>query len=423
MNRKLRLLKWGLHSSFLYALAKIGTHLGKKGYMKEALLYSLQETQAAFQRKRPVVWCSTFVPTELVYALGGVPFMPEVAAGFAASLGLATDMLVRAEGDWLNADLCSIHRCGIGLVLEGLMPRPDLVISSSHLCDGAKKYLQQISYEYGCPYYLLETPYQLEDADWLARQIRSLVDELQGKLKVKKIAFERVFTYSNQAYQYHKEVNELRKALPTPFSGEQAMNLVPMEFMSFGSQGGVRYYKKLAEELTLKVKNTEGVIPDEKYRLLWLHLKPYYPQKVFCTLHAMGAVVCFEEFSQLYWEPLDPEKPYLSLARKMINHFGWGPLKKQIDSILHLVAEYKIDGVIGFCQWGCRQSSGRMDKIKKSLQEKNIPFLSIDGDLVDSRNYREGQLLTRLQAFVELLEGQKTTAYRRGVPELNRWEK
>ncbi|MDI3547668.1 MAG: hypothetical protein PWR10_1320 [Halanaerobiales bacterium] len=403
MDRKFRWISKGLHNNFLYNLGKLGVNLRMKGYMKEALLYFLRETQAAFTGRRPVIWCSTFIPSELVYAVGGVPFMPEVAAGFAAAVGVANEVLLEAEGDWLNADLCSIHRCGTGLVKKELVPKPDLIISSSHLCDGAKKYLQYISYQFDCPYYLLETPYQLEDAGWLAEQIRSLTKELaKGG-----VDFGPVFSLSNRAYRYHQRVNQLRKAVPATFSGEHAMNLVPMEFMSFGSKGGLRFYRELAEELEGRVKGGEGVIPEERYRLLWLHLKPYYPQQIFSSLREMGAVIAFEEYSQLYWELLDPEKPYLSLARKMINHFGWGPLQRQLERIYKLIYDYQIDGVIGFSQWGCRQSSGRMGMIKDSLKKKGIPFLNLDGDLVDTRNYREGQLLTRLQAFVELIDEQK----------------
>lgn len=400
MNRKLKWIKRGLHTNFLYLLAKMGIKFGMKGYMREALLYNLEETRAAYNGKRKTIWCSTFVPSELIYALGGVPFMPEVAAGFTATAGLADEMLVRAEGDWLNADLCSIHRCGTGLMMAGLMPEPDLIISSSHLCDGAKKYLQNISYKYDCPFYLLETPYRLEDADWLAGQIRSLVKDL----KPKKIDFESAFSYSNKAYRYHQRVNKLRQQVPATLSGERAMNMVPMEFISFGSRQAVDYYRKLARELQKRINNRESVVAEEKYRLLWLHLKPYYSQRIFSNLQAQGAIVAFEEYNQLYWELLDPDNPYLSLARKMINHFGWGPLKKQLNNILQLVDDYQIDGVIGFSQWGCRQNNGRMDIIKKEMKLQGIPFLNIDGDLVDNRNYREGQLLTRLQAFLELIK-------------------
>ncbi|MFW5991969.1 MAG: 2-hydroxyacyl-CoA dehydratase subunit D [Halanaerobiaceae bacterium] len=403
-------MKWirrGLHTNFLYKLGQIGVSIGMNGYNKEAVLYSLKETEKAFTGNKPVIWCSTFVPPELIYSLDAVPFMPEVAAGFSATVGLADSILSLAEKEWLSSDLCSIHRCGTALMRENLLPEPDMIIAATHLCDGAKKYLQNISRGYDCPYYLLETPYFKEDRYQLAADIKELVNKLGGN----NIDFRDVFTLSNKAYSYHQKVNKLRKSIPAPFFGEKALNYVPMEFMSFGSGGGVKFYKELAGTLQEKVNNSEGVVPEEKYRLLWLHLKPYYPQNIFRTLRKAGAVIAFEEYSQLYWSPLDPEKPYLSLARKMIDHFGWGPLSDQLQALLQLIDEYDIDGVIGFSHWGCRQSSGRMNLIKKKLKERGIPFLNIDGDLIDSRNYREGQLITRLEAYLEMIEAQKGEDY------------
>ncbi len=407
MNFKLKILRNTLNCRFTYFMARLGINIKAKKFMKEAMLYSLSETRKAYLHKKPVYWCSTFVPPELIYALGGVPFMPEVAAGFSATLGFASNFITRGEGDWLNSDLCSIHRCGLGLTLANLMPEPDYIIASSHLCDGAKKYLQKISMIYDCPFYLLDTPYDIDNAEWLAEQIEKLLLDIGCK----EPNFQSVFANSNQAHTYCREINELRKNSPSVITGERMMNLVPLNFMSFGSEGGAKFYKELFVELKNRTENNYSVVKNEKYRLLWLHLKPYYTQKIFPILRDKGAVVSFEEYSQLYWQPLDYRKPYLSLARKMINHFGWGELSEQMENIYKIIVDYNIDGVICFSHWGCRQSSGRMNIIKKKLKTKSIPFLNLDGDLIDSRNYREGQLRTRLEAFVELLATRKGQDY------------
>lgn len=39
--------------------------------------------------------------------------------------------------------------------------------------------------------------------------------------------------------------------------------------------------------------------------------------------------------------------------------------------------------------------------LKKVMEENNIPYLSIDGDGVDRRNSHDGQLRTRLEAFLK----------------------
>lgn len=52
-----------------------------------------------------------------------------------------------------------------------------------------------------------------------------------------------------------------------------------------------------------------------------------------------------------------------------------------------------------------------MPALKKELEEEGYPFLSLDGDCVDSRNYMPGQFATRIEGFLEMLRGRqlKTT--------------
>ena len=41
--------------------------------------------------------------------------------------------------------------------------------------------------------------------------------------------------------------------------------------------------------------------------------------------------------------------------------------------------------------------------LKEKLQEMDIPMLILDGDGIDRRNSHDGQIKTRLEAFLEML--------------------
>jgi benzoyl-CoA reductase/2-hydroxyglutaryl-CoA dehydratase subunit BcrC/BadD/HgdB len=43
-------------------------------------------------------------------------------------------------------------------------------------------------------------------------------------------------------------------------------------------------------------------------------------------------------------------------------------------------------------------------QLKQAMKEKNIPMLILDGDCMDRRNCHDGQLKTRLEAFLEILK-------------------
>ena len=57
-----------------------------------------------------------------------------------------------------------------------------------------------------------------------------------------------------------------------------------------------------------------------------------------------------------------------------------------------------------------QQASGGSILLKEKMQKMNIPMLILDGDGIDKRNSHDGQIKTRLEAFLELIgTGEKTT--------------
>jgi benzoyl-CoA reductase/2-hydroxyglutaryl-CoA dehydratase subunit BcrC/BadD/HgdB len=72
-----------------------------------------------------------------------------------------------------------------------------------------------------------------------------------------------------------------------------------------------------------------------------------------------------------------------------------------------MARDYRIDGAINPCHWGCRQGTGARGMIAEGLRSIGVPVLNLEVDCVDPRNFSEGQLRTRLEAFVEML-GAKT---------------
>ena len=103
-------------------------------------------------------------------------------------------------------------------------------------------------------------------------------------------------------------------------------------------------------------------------------------------------------------EEMDPEKPFESLAKKIIRNLYNGSYSRKADMVGELADRLKPDAVIHFCHWGCKQASGGSLILKDRMKEKGIPMLILDGDGIDKRNSHDGQIKTRLEAFLELLE-------------------
>lgn len=131
----------------------------------------------------------------------------------------------------------------------------------------------------------------------------------------------------------------------------------------------------------------EGYELPVKKRLYWLHLGPYFKTDFFDYLNQKGAYIAFEETSNVYWEEFDKNDPFKSLAKKLINYKIFSNLEERYKTTLKAVDDYKIDGVVIFNQWGCRQGAGSSYLLRKKLIDSDIPCIIIDGDLVDESNF------------------------------------
>jgi len=373
---------------------------------------ALDQAADAYRKKKSVAWTSAFFPGELIYLFDLVPFAPEAAAGTSASLELASELLKHSDQMGLSADSCSFHRCAAaGTELE-YFPLPDYLMASSHLCDGAPRLFQYMTSRYDKPLYLLDVPFRESDeaVAYVASQLAEIAGDLERKTgnKLTDEKIREVFERSNRARHYQLEVARLRQDIPSPLTGEEGLSYVYLTFLGQGHPKTPEIYRTLAEEIQDIIDDRRGDAGDykaEDYRLIWLHLRPYHPSEMIGYLEKeLRQKIVAEEMNYVYWPPLDPDEPFISLARKALSHPGLGPVERRLATIEKMVNDYGAHGVIHFSHWGCRQSVGGILTIKKKLRQKGIPFLALDGDCIDGSSFPWGQTLTRIEGFHEVLE-------------------
>lgn len=380
-------------------------------------IFTIESLKKAYSDNiSPVGYGSLFLPYEMFHAMGITPFLPEVMAGFTASLGLTPQTLKKASSGWYSQDLCTFHRSASGAVEMDLFPEPDFIITTNLACDAAQKsfYIDSIKYNIENNFYMVDVPYyqSKESLLYLTRQIEKICNDICAKMgkKPDMTKFREVISLSNEFRSWAIKVNNLRKALadyPPFYSG---LNFILPFHGLAGTKEAVILYRQMYREfrdcLDKKITGTGKKPEDDKdsiKRILWLHLKPYYGSEIFDILSSENFRVVFEEINYVYWPELDPDKPFESLARKMLSHFLSGSIDRRINVALKAARDYKVNGAILFSHWGCRQSNGGARIIKDSLKKINIPTLILDGDCVDRNNSSQGQVKTRLQGFVEIL--------------------
>lgn len=377
---------------------------------KKRTLLTAKLFRKAYEKDAIVAWRSPFVPTEIFYALDIIPLCIEAFSSMLADSLLSAKTLNSADGAFYPRDVCSFLRCAVGAAIEDYLPTPDFLVCTSHYCDSGGKTFFNLSKKYKKEYLFLDVPYHYnnrEAVDYLAKQIEAVVEAI-GKTIGKKVDLDKLaeaIHYSNEARKYFVKVNELRKNVPAPMLGSEAIDYALLVANTWGTREIIEIYKLLYEELEEKVKNNISAAGREEYRILWRHLRPYYNSFIIDYLeNQCKAVIAFEEINYLLWDEMDPKEPYRSLACKMFANPGIGRIEHWINNSLNSIEAYHIDGIIEFAHWGCRHLNSAAQILRNDLQKIGKPFLVLDGDCIDGRDYSSEQLKTRIEAFLKTLK-------------------
>jgi benzoyl-CoA reductase/2-hydroxyglutaryl-CoA dehydratase subunit BcrC/BadD/HgdB len=357
----------------------------------------------------PVVWVNGLFPPELIWGLGVIPFYPEIVSAMTANVGLSGPSLARASDAHYPLDICTFHRNAAGLALDGVFPDADVYLSTSNVCDIAAQMIASQAFQSGKEYFLVDVP-PSDDQESLAyveRQLQELVERLSESLGIT-FDLERLrqaIRLSNQAREYYQEVRRLRRSRPAPLRGSSQLNQLALIATAFGTPDAVAYYRALRDYTGDLVERGASEQEHQRYRLYWMHLKPYFPTELMSWLEDdLGVVIAFEEASNVWWEPLDERRPLQAVAHRILSQYYNGPIERRLETTLRCVREFEAQGVVQFHHWGCRQSTGALRVLRDALREQGIPFLEMDGDCIDEANLQMGPLRTRVQGFLEMLD-------------------
>jgi len=411
---------------------------------------AIRENLQAKEEGKPIADCFIVCAyEEIIRAMEIVPVWTENYAGICAVKRDATRFLERAEAENFSRSLCTYALCGLGFDAWreelGEMPpnppwggqaRPDMMLGSGQmLCDPRNKWYQAAQhYMPDVPVYetsLLWPPYEddIDHREVEGYYVKHVVESLRGLVEFlekqtgKKMDWDRLselVDLVDRTWNIFIEAYELRKAVPTPMGTGDAMNtMVPLAFM-LGTQEAYDFYKDLYDELQRKIANKEGVIPDEKYRLLWGGgLPSWFALTDFNYFNSKGAVFPVETTYRMA-EPiyrLDMPKtsdPLEHIAWRWVKYWThwYDKARKRpgshpdVERLIQYIEDYKIDGVVMHEAFSCRTWHlgliWQLNLLKKVYGD--IPTLILESDIVDISSYSEADTHNRIDAFIETLE-------------------
>jgi benzoyl-CoA reductase/2-hydroxyglutaryl-CoA dehydratase subunit BcrC/BadD/HgdB len=76
--------------------------------------------------------------------------------------------------------------------------------------------------------------------------------------------------------------------------------------------------------------------------------------------------------------------------------------------VIEMIDKYEVDGLVLHSNRSCKPYSfGQLDIQKIVERERGLPCLMIESDMVDERSFSEGQISTRIDAFMEIIKERK----------------
>ena len=396
-----------------------------------------------------LAWCMHAVPTELLLSFDIECEWPENFGALCAARLVATTFIDIAGQEGYSSELCSYlttstgycSRCAeLGEVppesplAEG-MGVPGMLLGSTWFCEPRYKWLQAMSTRYfPVPVFCtdpLSPPYDADIHDprvaehyrsYLLDELKALVvflEEQTGK-RLDVDRFRRAMEISQESLKYWYETLELRKARPCPMGSEDYFTCIIAQLYMPGKEEALDFFQRVHGEVEERVKKGIGVIPDEKYRLHFAGIPPWYNLGLFNYLETKGAIGVFE--STYYPGPpveIDLDDPLQGLVQRIWKKACWShgsgaeavpemsnPGTQQVvgrEFLIQSVRDWGVDGAIMHRTRSCRAVSWGQTHYRNILEREGIPTILFESDMADPRNWSDSRVKAMIEPFIETL--------------------
>lgn len=378
-----------------------------RGYQKlETMMMSL--VADSLSREGSYVWGNIFAPCELMQCFDLHTLSIECLSCYMSGYHLEDYFIDYAQNIGIAPTLCSYHKTFVGGVESKVVKKPEYAVTTSLSCDGNLNTFRYLEKKAHVPFAFLDVPYSddKESIAYLADQLRAftkVLEERTGKT-FQEEKLQKILRTENETRRELKKFFEYQKNYYYP--GELISHLYMM--MGMHLLIGTEEFLDLIRFMNEEIQQGE---PFTGKKILWIHLLPFYQEslKEYFNSNRDYQIIASDIILD-FMDELDTEHPFEALAGKIIKNLYNGSYAHKAEMIGQLADRLKPDAVIHFCHWGCKQASGGSILLKEKMQKMSIPMLILDGDGIDKRNSHDGQIKTRLEAFLELIgTGEKTT--------------
>lgn len=374
--------------------------------------------------KKPVAWCTSVGPAELLRSFGFEVYFPENHGAMLGATRSAGDYIPVAAKNGYSADICSYLTSDIGAYLcketplkkqYGLneIPRADLIVYNTNQCREVQDWFTFFGKEFNCPVIGIHPPRHLDEvsADEIrdvSSQFKAIVPvcEKTSGVKFDIDRFRETLRKSKEATELWKKVLATAKHTPSPLSFfDGTIHMGPIVVLR-GTQVAIDYYKLLLAELEENVNLGKGFLEHEESRIYWDGMPVWGKLRSMSDLFSQNnaAVVASTYCNSWVFDAFDEREPFESSAKAYTEIFINRSEKAKMEILEQLISDFRIDGIIYHDAKTCFNNSNARFGMPNRLKEKTgIPSLIIEGDLCDLRFFSEGQTRTKVETFIEQL--------------------
>ncbi|HUU64229.1 MAG TPA: 2-hydroxyacyl-CoA dehydratase family protein [Dehalococcoidia bacterium] len=346
-------------------------------------------------------WLCTYVPEEILHAAGALPIR---------ITGYSKETELDDGNAYLYINTCSFSRSCLQLGLKGEYDFLDGVVGGS-TCDGARRLFDLWRHYIGTPFYhVLTVPrkYTQPAHDLYHSQVKQFKTHLEEFLGIQitdESLYRSIVVY-NESRNLLKRLYELRKFDTPPISGTETMEVLntcfrmPKELFN-------EWLRSLLDELSIRENSHKS-----RARLMVVGSVMTNPEFIE-SIEELGGLVVTDELctSTRYWsDPVVLDRnitPLQAISQRYLNNFPCArmfPSDERFNRILDLAREFRVDGVISQIVRYCVPYAHDLPLLTERLKGQGIPTLALD---VEYGTPGSGQIRTRVQAFLEMLEAKR----------------
>ncbi|MFW6120509.1 MAG: 2-hydroxyacyl-CoA dehydratase subunit D [Petrotogales bacterium] len=384
---------------------------------------------AANSRNKKVAWCSSVGPAEILRSLGFYIYFPENHSAMLGSSRVATDLIPYANSIGYSPDICSYLTADIGAYLKKItplsqaykgiksIPKPDVLVFNTNQCRDVQDWFGWYANEFNVPLLGIYTHRGVNDVtedqvQSIAKQMENIIEPLE---KISGNTFDmkelkKVLSLSRECSDLWKKVLDSASVIPSPLTFfDGSIHMGPAVVLR-GAQQAVRYYKLLLSELEERIKNHEGAVDGERFRLYWDGMPIWGRLRTHSELFASqkACIVASTYCNSWIFTDFDAKDPFKSMARAYTELFIVRSDEAKEKYLKKMVDFFKIDGMIFHDAKTCPNNTNSRYGMPQRLEEETgVPALVVNGDLNDLRCLSDEQFQTNVEAFIEQLNYKK----------------